>query len=269
MKRRRLNKTQTKPKKRVSLVPEDVDIFISGLTTTTRKNSRRRPEHLPPQRVGNRPSVDACSTYKASYPALVAQMVLNGAVEKDLVVALQITRPVFRLWKLQYPEFAAALSISKDASLADEAVKRSIYEMALGYEETKTKLVVVDGVVERIKYTEPVAKNFNAAKFWLENRDPENWRKAREPDPEEPRFPVSITPIPLTPQNITNINFVRNLETDNLESISKMLQGMMTPGKSLERLNSISTNADEEKLLDLVDITPKPEDPTPEAPKEE
>lgn len=175
------------------------------------------------------------NAYRPEYCQVVAEMVLNGALERDIVVALQTTRAVFQLWQAYYPEFAAALMLSKESSMANARVKRSMYEMANGYEQTQTKIVMVEGVPERMTYTESVPRNYNAAKFWLLNRDPDAWKRGMEHDPNS-----------VTPAGVINIGEIRGMDEKQLESTLQVLKNTLTPSQQLRRLDAVTIEPEDE-----------------------
>lgn len=176
----------------------------------------------------NRNAEVLADQYRPEMAAEAATMVLNGATERDLIVAFKTTRTVFNLWKVQYPEFAQALIITSAAAMCDENVKRSMYEMAMGYEQEAVKIMNVDGDVRAIKYVERVQKNYNAAKFWLMNRKPEEFGR----DPDAAKGGNDTRPV-----NQINISMVRDLGTDQLKNTIALLQQLVTPNNTLRRLD--------------------------------
>lgn len=79
-------------------------------------------------------------------------------------------------WKKQHPEFFKSLKGWK--KVADDRVERAMYESALGYEYEEDAVVWDRWLKERVKVTleKRCPPNFNAARFWLLNRRPEEWR---------------------------------------------------------------------------------------------
>jgi len=197
-----------------------------GRNSLPRKETTRRY-------AGNRHLAIIAGNYKSEYAQVASEMILNGAMDKEIQVALQITKTVFNLWKTQHPEFAAALDITKQISLANQRVERSVYEMSNGYSQDAIKIVITGGEVKRIKYKESVPKNINAAKFWLANRG-KGWGK----DPERPQSGGNLT------ANVTNIHFIRSMDTGRMKELRSLLKKTMTPNQGLKR-------------LDVVDIEPE------------
>lgn len=172
------------------------------------------------------------------HPKLVMAMVANGALEKEIITALNITKRVFDIWYVTYPEFAAALVIGDDISLANARVERSLFEMANGYEMDAVKIFNDGGDILKVPYKEQVPKNFNAAKYWLSNRSPDKWAKNDDG--------INKT------TNTLNVNMVQSLGTEELQSLLKFLKGAVsTPSKGMVRLDT---------PLPVEDLQPVPDD---------
>ena len=203
--------------------PEEIPIEQVG-----KRIAKPKPEGAIRQNFGNGRFNRLFHEYQEDYPQQAAAQVLNGATEKELVTYFKTTLPVLRMWKTCYPEFAQALVISRQASLADANVMRSMYEMANGYEIPAVKIFNQEGDGHKIiRYTEQVPRNFNAAKFWLMNRDPERW--GRDPDSaKSPNVPGQI-----------NIGDIRGMSTDQLRKLMQVLQAALTPNQSLRRLDAV------------------------------
>lgn len=169
-------------------------------------------------------------TYKPEYASEAARMVLNGAQERDLCVAFKITKTVLRLWRVQHPEFAAALVISHDNALAIANVERSVYEMAMGYEVDAVKIIHVgEGEIKKVKHTKHIPKNQAAAQYFLENMAPEKWSR---------RGNDGSLPNDGNPTSITNIANIQGMTTDQLRSLAQALRAAIQPRQSLQRLDA-------------------------------
>ena len=174
------------------------------------------------------------SSYTPAYAEQVARMVLAGATEREIIVAFQITRKVLQMWQLQYPEFAVAMMIPKEATLADARVMREIYEQSLPHEEQHVKVVVIEGGIEKVKYNKKVRGNLGAAKFWMANRDRTNWSK--DPDNADPNKAVAA--------GVININNIRGMSTEQLYGIMRVIQTALTPSAGLKRLDVVDATAE-------------------------
>lgn len=195
----------------------------------------RREEKLPTRTI-DRTSAMLASTYDPEYhPKRAAELVLNGATDRDLIVEFHINRTVLSRWMTQYPEFAAACKISREASLADARVERSVYEMANGYYVPAVKIMQYKGEVIKVPYKKYIPKDLNAAKYWLINRDPANWgRGAESSQNNDDKTPTTI-----------NVNMLRSMSTEQLHNVLQVLKGLMSPNQALGRLDQMKINNDD------------------------
>lgn len=99
-----------------------------------------------------------------------------GATDIEIADFFEVdVRTVYR-WKHEHPEFCQAL---KDGKVnADERVRRSLYQRAVGYEQDEVKIFMPAGAEAPVyaPYRAKVAPDVTAAIFWLKNREPEQWR---------------------------------------------------------------------------------------------
>jgi hypothetical protein len=121
------------------------------------------------------------------------------------------------------------MQITKAASLADQAVVRSLYELTQYREVKKQKVFISEGKPIKVKYKETLEPEMNAIKFWLMNRDPMTWGK----DPEgggggDSKLPSQI-----------NIHMIREMPSDQLKNTIALLQSIMTPNTGLKRLDAV------------------------------
>lgn len=118
--------------------------------------------------------------YKPEYAQIAAVMCEMGAIDLDLAKAFNTSRSTISLWKNKYPDFMAALTKGKE--MADEKVKRSLFERATGYSHPEDKIFcdVKSGMTEIVPTTKHYPPDTTACIFWLKNRDSENWRDRQE-----------------------------------------------------------------------------------------
>jgi hypothetical protein len=76
--------------------------------------------------------------------------------------------------------------------VADAAVAQSMYRRALGYNINEEKAFSYMGDVEVVTVVKHIPADVNAAKFWLKNRQREDWREAPEPTQRDYREPWEI-----------------------------------------------------------------------------
>lgn len=114
-----------------------------------------------------------------------------GLTDKEIWTLLDIKKSSYYSYKKDYPEFAEAIHDGLDH--ANARVASQLLDNSLGYEyieevqSQKKEVFYEDG--KKIKeVTEPVAlplkkykpSETNAAKFWLTNKDKENWKDKQD-----------------------------------------------------------------------------------------
>jgi len=82
-------------------------------------------------------------------------------------------RTIYR-WKNAIPEFCQALKVGKEE--ADNRVKRSLFQRAVGFEHDAVKIFCQEGQAVTVPYREYVVPDTTAGIFWLKNRMPEEFR---------------------------------------------------------------------------------------------
>lgn len=122
---------------------------------------------------GGRPS-----KYKPEYAEIAARLANEGATNADLADAFGVAISTISMWKVQYPEFSAAVKIAKDA--ADYRVENALFNRAMGYSHEDTDIRVVDGAVVMTPIVKHYPPDTAAAIFWLKNRRKEQWRDKQE-----------------------------------------------------------------------------------------
>ena len=102
--------------------------------------------------------------FRPEYAEDVGQWCEGGLTDSEISKILGVDRATLWRWQQKYPEFRNTIKIGKE--LADERVKRSLYEKAIGYQHGE----------------QAFPPDTTAAIFWLKNRDPERWRDKTEHD---------------------------------------------------------------------------------------
>ncbi len=101
-------------------------------------------------------------------------MCARGATTEDLAALFDTTRRTIERWAVQHEEFCRAVRVGKEA--ADDRTERSLYSRANGYEYEAEKIMVVDGVIQRVTVLEHVPPDPRSLNYWLNNRRPKEWR---------------------------------------------------------------------------------------------
>lgn len=137
--------------------------------------------------------------YDESYDKLAYNYCLLGATDKQLAKFLGVCEATINNWKETQPSFLESLRAGK--VIADIDVAKSLYEACKGAVVVKQKEVRLKEVhegtgklidrVEIVDLVEQLPGDVNAMKFWLTNRQKENWANKTEQTiiEEQPLFP--------------------------------------------------------------------------------
>lgn len=112
--------------------------------------------------------------YRPEYCEQALELCLNGATDEEIADTFGVHVATLYRWKAKYPEFREALKAGKEA--CDERVVRSLYHRAVGYTFNAVKIMQNQGEPLIVPYKEHVPPDVGAAKLWLTNRQPEEWR---------------------------------------------------------------------------------------------
>lgn len=100
--------------------------------------------------------------------------------DKEICEELDIAESTLYLWKNKYKGFSEALQIEKDK--VDERVEKSLYSLAVGYEEDDIKIFQFQGVDVQVPFVKKYKPDLGAITLWLKNRQPDKWRDKQEID---------------------------------------------------------------------------------------
>ncbi|WP_062359793.1 hypothetical protein [Vreelandella aquamarina] len=118
------------------------------------------------------------SKYHPAFAELAYKHCLLGATPKHVADLLKVDEVTVYRWMDTHAEFAAAMEQGRVD--ADANVARSLYKKATGYTHQAVKVFQYQGAPVVVPYTEIVAPDTEAAKFWLKNRQPELWKEKVE-----------------------------------------------------------------------------------------
>lgn len=106
-------------------------------------------------------------------------MCLSGATDLELADEFRVSVQTLYNWRAKHPEFLAALQYGKEH--ADQRVERSLYHRAVGFEYPAVKISFdKEGQPLYAEYREYFPPDPGAAKLWLTNRNPDDWRDKTE-----------------------------------------------------------------------------------------
>lgn len=115
------------------------------------------------------------TAYKAEYAAQAKKLCQLGATDYELAEFFGVTTRTIYRWQITHKAFCQALRAGKQE--LDERVKRSLYQRAVGYTFESEKVFNHQGEVVRAEIVEHVPPDPGAAKLWLTNRQPDEWRE--------------------------------------------------------------------------------------------
>jgi len=120
--------------------------------------------------------------YKAEFCEKACEYAARGATDREIAEMLGVHEATLYRWKHTYPEFCEALKLGKE--VPDGRVVQSLYRRAIGYSFDSVKIFMPAGAKKPVivPIVEHVPPDTNAAKLWLTNRDPDNWREKVEVD---------------------------------------------------------------------------------------
>lgn len=118
----------------------------------------------------------------------LARMGLSNA---QLAAALDIDVTTLDVWRKKSAKFKSDLKEAK--TFADEQIKASLFQRACGYTHPEERIFNERGRIIRANTTKQYPPDTEAIKFWLTNRQPEEWsNKQRIELPEETTINVTI-----------------------------------------------------------------------------
>jgi len=120
-------------------------------------------------KAGGRPT-----RFKMEMLPQVRKAAKAGCTEPEIADIIGIDRSTFIEWCARYPKFSNALQLGKQQ--ANKRVSRALFHRSVGYSHDSVKIFNDKGEPVIVPYREHIAPDVNAIKFWLTNRDPENWQ---------------------------------------------------------------------------------------------
>lgn len=112
--------------------------------------------------------------YRPEFAEQAAKLCALGATDYELADFFGVdTRTIYR-WKNVHADFCQSVTCGKEA--ADERVERALFNRAVGYTFESEKVFQHQGEIVRAPTTEHIPPDPSAAKLWLTNRRPDQWR---------------------------------------------------------------------------------------------
>lgn len=106
---------------------------------------------------------------------LLGWLLRRGWIDSQIADYLGVHRTSIKVWKNKYPDFFQFVKENK--RIANESVVFSLYERATGYDYYEQKIHFdKDGNVYTADTVRHVPPDVGAIRYWLNNREPENWK---------------------------------------------------------------------------------------------
>lgn len=120
------------------------------------------------------------TSYKPEYANQAIHLTKLGATDSQLAEFFSVSEQTINSWKKKHPKFLESLKEGK--SIADNEVKKALYQRAIGYSHLEDKIFNNGGEALIVETTKHYPPDTVACIFWLKNRDPENWREKPDAD---------------------------------------------------------------------------------------
>lgn len=142
-----------------------------------RRDYKENPDELLAL-INEKGALKGRTAFKPEYIEQARKLYKKGFTDFEVADFFEVNKTTIMNWVAACPEFARIRVDAKQ--VADVEVKRALYDRARGYEIPVEKIFCKDGVVTRVESREHVPADPKAAKYWLENRDPDKWKTRRE-----------------------------------------------------------------------------------------
>lgn len=116
--------------------------------------------------------------YRKEYALVAAALCRRGATDYELAEEFGVATTTIWRWQCQHEDFCNAVQTGKGAF--DRRIERALAQRAAGYTYHTEKVFQFQGQIIRARVVEHVPADVSAAKLWLTNRDPANWREATQ-----------------------------------------------------------------------------------------
>jgi hypothetical protein len=125
-----------------------------------------------------KPRMGRPTKFKPEYVAVARALCKRGATDYELAEEFEVSVSTIWRWSCQHADFWSAIHAEKEAF--DLRVERSLAQRATGYVYKTEKVFQFQGEIIRARVDEHVPADVGAAKMWLTNRRPSEWREATQ-----------------------------------------------------------------------------------------
>lgn len=143
------------------------------------KRYKRLDPELLMQQINTKSALVHGIGFKPEFVPQAAILYRKGWTDLEVAEFFGVHNETIRNWAAACPEFAR---VRRDAKAeADQRVVDSLYQRALGYEQPTEKIFhTKDTGVVRVQTKTHIPGEFNAMRYWLENRTRNQWRSRHE-----------------------------------------------------------------------------------------
>jgi hypothetical protein len=161
---------------------------------STTKSYRRRTGLARARDPKEQANVGRPGVYHSGLVDAAYRLALLGATDVEMAEVFGISKDTLYAWQAEHPDFSD--SIARGKLPADAQVAERLFRRAIGYSHPAVKIFHNDGDIIRAPYTEHYPPDTAAAKHWLNNRRPQQWRERMEHagDPTQPVRFLIVTP---------------------------------------------------------------------------
>jgi hypothetical protein len=110
----------------------------------------------------------------------VEQFAFLGATNEEIAGFLNVDIVTFDRWRVEKPSLDRALHVGRE--LGDVRVAGALHRRAVGFTAKDQKVMNVGGKAQVIQYKRYFPPDVNAARFWLTNKRPKDWKERNGPD---------------------------------------------------------------------------------------
>lgn len=177
-------------KRKPTKTPKVSKKAVEAAADRAEKRSKGAPEEIPkidldPKVVKAEEIIEEMSStrgrptkFKDEYTLVARALCRRGATDLELAEEFGVSTSTIWRWCVQNEDFWNACHEGKSAF--DKRIERSLAQRATGYSYHTEKVFQFQGEIIRAKVVEHVPPDVGAAKMWLTNRDPANWREATQ-----------------------------------------------------------------------------------------
>lgn len=130
------------------------------------------------------------SDYQPEYAEEVFELCLAGYTDKMLAEHFQVAENTIGNWKSKHPEFLRSMRRGK--GIANGKAALGLYNRAIGMTLPDCHVAQHEGRIIVTPLIKHIAPDVNAAKFFLKNRLPEQWRENVDLDTGGGAFSIRI-----------------------------------------------------------------------------